>query len=86
MKIFNKTRSDKEDIVMSKESKDSKKGNKYPKGPNEKQGYPDKEQPNKDNLHQDHMIEDNTKEKNRKKKLLSFLDPRDTFKGWTLIM
>lgn len=86
MKIFNKNLSEKEVIVMSKDDNDKKKEKKYPKGPNEKQGYPDKELPNEDDLHQDHMIEDNPKNKKEKRKQMSRFDPRNTFKGWTLVL
>jgi hypothetical protein len=79
-------KSEQYNIVSSKENttKDQERKRKYPDGPNTKQGYPDEKKPNKDDLHQDHMIEKKPAEKNKKKQ--SWYDPRETFKGWTLIM
>lgn len=88
MNILDKTLLDKNFHLKSKEnlSDEKKQEKKYPNGPNEKQGYPDEKQPNDDDLHQDHMIENDPKRTKEKIKKLSWLNPRTTFKGWTLIM
>jgi hypothetical protein len=87
MNVIDKTRSDHTTVLVSNEKKhdDSKTEKKYPRGPNEKQGYPDEEQPNRDDLHQEHMIEENQKNKKGKKMHEKKGEHWKTFKGWTVI-